>query len=66
MKTVSIQEAQANLSELIHQLRPGEEVVITENEQPVARLVPPANQPQRPSRRLGNTTRYRRLHGPRL
>jgi antitoxin (DNA-binding transcriptional repressor) of toxin-antitoxin stability system len=32
MTTVSIQEAQAELSELIHQLSPGEEVVITENE----------------------------------
>jgi antitoxin (DNA-binding transcriptional repressor) of toxin-antitoxin stability system len=31
MTTVSIQEAQAKLSELIHQLIPGEEVVITEN-----------------------------------
>jgi prevent-host-death family protein len=38
MTTVSIQEAQAKLSELIHQLMPGEEVVITENNQPVARL----------------------------
>ncbi|HET6574073.1 MAG TPA: type II toxin-antitoxin system prevent-host-death family antitoxin [Fimbriiglobus sp.] len=40
MATVTIQEAQANLSDLIHRLTPGEEVVITENDQPVARLVP--------------------------
>ena len=39
MTTISIQEAQAKLPELIHQLDPGGEVVITENDQPVARLV---------------------------
>jgi antitoxin (DNA-binding transcriptional repressor) of toxin-antitoxin stability system len=38
MATVSIQEAQAKLSDLIHQLSPGEEVVITENSEPVAKL----------------------------
>ena len=35
---IPMEEAQANLKELIHQLAPGEEVVITENQQPVARL----------------------------
>jgi antitoxin (DNA-binding transcriptional repressor) of toxin-antitoxin stability system len=35
MSTVSVQEAQAKLSELIHKLKPGDEVVITENNQPV-------------------------------
>ena len=39
MTTVSIQEAQTKLSELIHGMKPDEEVVITENDQPVARLV---------------------------
>ncbi len=39
MSTVTIQEAQANLADLIHKLMPGEEVVITENNQPVAKLV---------------------------
>ena len=51
MTTITIQEAQAKLSELIHQLTPGEEVLITENDQPVARLtltVPPAQKPRRP------------------
>ena len=52
MTTVSIQEAQATLSDLIHRLTPDEEVVITENDQPVARLVPAAAHP-RPARRLG-------------
>jgi prevent-host-death family protein len=42
MPTVTIEEAQNKLSELIHRLTPGEEVVITENDQPVARLVPTA------------------------
>jgi antitoxin (DNA-binding transcriptional repressor) of toxin-antitoxin stability system len=39
MATLTIQEAQARLPELIHRLSPGEEVVITEHDQPVARLV---------------------------
>ncbi|OAI42303.1 hypothetical protein AYO40_00005 [Planctomycetaceae bacterium SCGC AG-212-D15] len=38
MTPVTIQEAQARLSELIHHLSPGEEVVITENDAPVAKL----------------------------
>jgi prevent-host-death family protein len=41
MAPVTIQEAQAKLPELIHQLVPGEEVVISENNQPVAKLVAP-------------------------
>lgn len=47
MATVTIQEAQAKLSDLIHNLVPGDEVVITENNQPVAKLVsekPPLRQ----------------------
>lgn len=38
MTTITIQEARDRLSELIHRLTPGEEVIITENDQPVARL----------------------------
>jgi len=37
--TITVEEAQATLKELIHQLAPGEEVVITENQKPVAKLV---------------------------
>lgn len=37
--TVSLSEAQASLRTIIARLQPGEEVVITENEQPLARLV---------------------------
>jgi len=36
--TVTMEEVQAHLKELIHQLAPGDELVITENEQPVANL----------------------------
>ena len=52
MTIVSIQEAQAKLSDLIHRLTPEEEVVITENDQPVARLVSALGQKRLP-RRLG-------------
>ena len=37
---MTIEEAQNKLPELIHCPNAGEEVVITENDQPVARLVP--------------------------
>ena len=43
MTTVSIEDAQANLKELIHQLSPGEELIITENQQTVAKLVSPVS-----------------------
>ena len=47
MATVTIQEAQADLPGLIHKLLPGDELVITENNQPVAKLVAsPADKPR--------------------
>ncbi len=49
--TISIDEAQARLRELIHELAPGEVVIITENEQPVAQLVSQSPKP-RPGLRL--------------
>ncbi len=39
MAVITLEEAQAGLVEIIHKLTPGEEVVITENNQPVAKLV---------------------------
>lgn len=39
MSIVTIEEAQAKLSEMIHHLRMDEEVVIAENSRPVARLI---------------------------
>ncbi len=44
--TVSVEEAQAKLRELIDQLAPGEELVITRSSEPVARLIGAA-QPKR-------------------
>ncbi len=52
MQTVSIQDAQNKLAELIHRLAPGDEVVITENDLPVARLVAAAPAMRTP-RKLG-------------
>ena len=37
--TMTLKEAQANLADVVHQLSPGDSVVITENDQPVAKLV---------------------------
>jgi prevent-host-death family protein len=48
--TVTIEEAQAKLRELINQLAPGEEVIITENQEPVAKLVNEQQRPTRPTR----------------
>jgi prevent-host-death family protein len=53
MTSIPIQQAQANLLDLIHQLAPGDEVVITENNQPVARIVPTLSVPSH----LGESTR---------
>lgn len=39
MSTVSIENAQARLPDLIGSLRPGEAVVITQHDKPVARLI---------------------------
>jgi len=47
MSIVTIEEAQAKLPELIEQLSPGEEIVITRNARPVAKLVgQPEEKPQ--------------------
>ena len=56
MVTVSLQEAQATLPELFRRLAPGEELVITDGDRPVARLTPappPAPEPPREPRKLG-------------
>ena len=39
MSTVTIEEAQVKLPEIIDKLAPGEELIITRNNQPVAKLV---------------------------
>jgi prevent-host-death family protein len=51
MTTIALEEAGNQLADLIHRLTPGEEVVITENSQPVARLIAepaPSAKPSRP------------------
>ena len=56
MSTMTIEEAQAKLSEVIDKLAPGEEVIITRNEQPVAKLVGqqrPMRKPRRPGSAKG-------------
>jgi len=53
---ISIEEAQAHLAELIARLQPGEELIITQNEQPVARLIAQgreARQPRKPGSAKG-------------
>lgn len=52
MNTVSVKEAKAKLSELIHQLKPGDEIIITEKNLPVARLV--SAETTRAQRKLGS------------
>ena len=60
MSSLTVQEAQAKLSELIHSLKPGDEVVITENDQPVARLVSTERRQHAPRRSgtLRGTVQY--------
>lgn len=63
MTTVPLEEAASRLSELIHGLSPGEELVITENDQPVARLTGTTQQsdgdtPRRKSGTLKGTVLY--------
>lgn len=56
MPTVTIEEAQATLLELIDRLAPGEEVTITRNQQPVAKLVGqqrPIRKPRQPGSAKG-------------
>jgi antitoxin (DNA-binding transcriptional repressor) of toxin-antitoxin stability system len=48
MTTVTIQEAQAALPDLIDKLAPGEEMVITENSEPIAKLTRTEAQKQWP------------------
>lgn len=49
--TVTIEDAQLRLAKLIEGLHPGEEIVITRDQKPIARLI--AETPQPGLRRLG-------------
>ena len=48
MPTISIREAQSRLPDLIHNLTPGSVLVITENNEPVAKLARTASTTQWP------------------
>lgn len=53
MPTVTLAEAQAKLPELIAHLQPGEPLLITQNDKPVARLFA-EEKPKRQPRKAGN------------
>ena len=53
MSTVTLEEAQAHLPQLIERLQPGEEIVITRDQKPVARLLA-EERPKRKPRQPGN------------
>ena len=53
LATITVEEAQVNLKDLIHQVAAGQEIIITENQQPVAMLVS-APTPKRPPRKAGS------------
>ncbi len=56
MSTISLEEAQARLGELVAQLQPGQEILILQHERPVARLVAeprPCSKPRQPGSAAG-------------
>ena len=62
MTTVPLEDAATRLTELIHGLAPGDVLIITENDQPVAQLTPAdesmEDQPRRQSGTLKGTVLY--------
>ena len=50
LTSITIEDAQASLKDLIHKLNPGQELIITENEQPIAKLI---SEPQKSQQRPG-------------
>lgn len=60
MSTVTIEEAQAQLPQLIDRLRGEGEIVITQNQKPVARLIaePKAERPLRQLGTMKGSVRY--------
>jgi prevent-host-death family protein len=66
MRSAGIREARQQLSRLLEDVRQGREVVITDRGRPVARIVPPHDESQRP---FSSHQRFRagiRLKGRRL
>ncbi len=58
MVTVTVQEAQQRLADLIHELTPGEEIIITDGDHPIARLSATATIPERKLGSLKGTVKY--------
>ncbi len=57
--TITVEEAQTKLPELIGNLAPGEEIILTEDQRPVARLIgerPPERKPRVPGNCKGLIT----------
>ena len=56
LEVIPLEQAQAHLAEVIAKMIPGEEILITKNEQPIAKLVgqaPPARKPRVPGSAQG-------------
>ena len=53
MQEVSLEEAVTRLPQLIAEVNEGEDIVLTQNSQPVARLVAVTPSPSRPRREAG-------------
>jgi antitoxin (DNA-binding transcriptional repressor) of toxin-antitoxin stability system len=49
MQTITIQHAQSHLAEIVDKLMPGEEIILTRDDRPIATIrlaVPPAQKPR--------------------
>ena len=55
MQTITLENAQSHLAEIIEKLSPGEEIVLTRDEKPVATIkaAPSSEPPVRKPRQLG-------------
>jgi antitoxin (DNA-binding transcriptional repressor) of toxin-antitoxin stability system len=60
MKTITIQQAEGHLAEIIQRLSPGDEVVVTSDNKPVATIRATGTAPHRPRRfgTLKGTVKY--------
>ena len=48
LENITLEDAQSNLPEIIDHLKPGTEIIITRNNQPVAALHLPSSEPPQP------------------
>jgi antitoxin (DNA-binding transcriptional repressor) of toxin-antitoxin stability system len=48
MRTLTVEQAKGHLTEIIEKLAPGEEIVLTRNDRPVAKLIGTPDQSPRP------------------